>query len=171
MVIVEDLKNYSYRKGLIVIVLTLLFSVGFHLTLWYRLINILNKYRLSFLYIPCSFFLKLIFKCDINAKAKIGKRVTFVHPFGIVIGEDSILGNDVTIYQQVTIGSHGKKNCDREYPIIGNKVKIYAGAKILGAIKIGDNVIIGANSVVLKDIPSNTTVAGVPAKIIKSYNE
>lgn len=81
------------------------------------------------------------------------------------------MGNDVTIYQQVTIGSHGKKGCDRGYPIIGNKVRIYAGAKILGAIKIGDNVIIGANSVVLKDVPANTTVAGVPARIIRDYNE
>ena len=88
------------------------------------------------------------------------------HYNGVVIGQDSIIGDDCIFYQQVTIG---QKN--DQYPIIGNNVTIYAGAKIIGDISIEDNVIVGANAVVLKDIPANSIVAGVPAKIIRKTSE
>lgn len=101
--------------------------------------------------------------CIISPYCEIGDNLTVPHPIGIVIGKGVKIGNNATIYQNVTIGQN--KDC---YPSIGDNVVIYAGAKIFGNIKIGNNVIIGANAVVNKDIPNNCTVAGVPAKIIKS---
>ncbi|MBO5834704.1 MAG: hypothetical protein J6R12_01515 [Bacteroidales bacterium] len=92
----------------------------------------------------------------------IGKNFRFAHLPGIVIGDGAIIGNDCIVYHGVTIGqSHGL------YPRIGNNVLIYPHTQILGGINIGDNVTILANSVVVKDIPSNTIVGGIPAKIIK----
>lgn len=91
-----------------------------------------------------------------------GNNIILPHPMNIVIGEDVIIGSDCIIYQGVTIGqSKGR------YPKIGNNVIIYPGAKIIGDIVIGDNSIVGANAVVTKNVPSNTIVAGIPAKVLK----
>ncbi len=84
-----------------------------------------------------------------------------------MIGETAVVGNNVTIFQGVTLGGTGKERGKR-HPTLGNHVVVGAGAKILGGIKIGDNVKIGANSVVLKSVPPNSTVIGVPARIIKT---
>ncbi len=103
---------------------------------------------------------------DIHPAATIGKRVFIDHGFGVVIGETSVIGDDVLIYQQVTLGgvslSKGKR-----HPTIGNGCVIGGGAKILGNIEIGDNCKIGANSVVIKDVPSCSTAVGVPARIVR----
>ncbi|MDD3944777.1 MAG: serine O-acetyltransferase [Bacteroidales bacterium] len=121
-------------------------------------------------YIHIYFNHKLITKygCYIGSKAKIGIGVKFPHPNGIVIGETTTIGQNCTIYQQVTFG--GKNIGDAQnnnYPTIGNNVIIFAGAKLIGNIIIGDNVIIGANSVVNKSFPSNSVIVGVPAKLLK----
>lgn len=92
---------------------------------------------------------------------KIGERFWAEHFNGIIIGTNAVIGDDCIMYQQVTIGQKNNK-----FPVIGNNVTIYAGAKIIGGIHIGNNVIIGANAVVLKDVPDNSIVAGVPAKVI-----
>lgn len=102
----------------------------------------------------------------ISHKSDIKGVINFPHPLGIVIGEGVIIGNNVTIYQNVTLGRKDKEI--NKYPIIGDNVTIYAGAKILGNVKIGNNAIVGANAVVLKDVPDNSIAVGVPAKILKN---
>ena len=99
----------------------------------------------------------------IGANAYIGENNIFPHPQNIVIGSGVIIGNECTIYHDVTLGQNHSK-----YPVVGNHVVIYPGAKIIGDISIGDNSIIGANAVVTKNIPQDVIAAGVPAKIIKS---
>ena len=97
---------------------------------------------------------------EIHPGAKIGKRLSIDHGFGVVIGETAIIGDNVTIYHGVTLGGTGKEKGKR-HPTIENNVMIGASAKVLGNIVIGNNVKIGANSVVLKDISDNSTVVGI----------
>lgn len=106
------------------------------------------------------------YSIEISSKAKIGMRFRIEHMAGIVIGAGAVIGNDVTIYQNVTIG---QKN--GQYPQIMDNVTLYAGAKVLGNITVGENSVIGANAVVLSDIPANVVVAGIPARIVKGNNK
>jgi len=103
---------------------------------------------------------------EIHPGAQIGKRFFIDHGFGVVIGETAIIGNDVLLYQGVTLGGTGLEKGKR-HPTIGNNVVIGAGAKVLGNITISDNSYIGANAVVIKDVPVNSTVVGVPGRITK----
>lgn len=103
---------------------------------------------------------------EIHPGAKIGKRLFIDHGMGVVIGETCNIGDNVTIYQGVTLGGTGKEKGKR-HPDIGDNVLIAAGAKILGNIKIDSNVNIGANSVVLKSVPNYSTVVGIPGHIVK----
>lgn len=102
---------------------------------------------------------------EISPLAKVGSNFRLAHTVGTVIGDGAIIGDNVTIYQNVTLGS---KLYDKElkYPTLGNGVSIYPGSIIIGDIKVGDNAVIGANSVVLRDVPSGAVVAGSPAKIV-----
>ncbi len=102
---------------------------------------------------------------EIHPGATIGEGLFIDHGHGVVIGETAILGDNVTLYQGVTLGGTGKEQGKR-HPTIGNNVLVGAGAKILGSFTIGDNCKIGAGSVVLKDVPPNSTVVGVPGQII-----
>ncbi len=102
---------------------------------------------------------------EIHPGATIGEGLFIDHGHGVVIGETAILGDNVTLYQGVTLGGTGKEQGKR-HPTIGNNVLVGAGAKILGSFTIGDNCKIGAGSVVLKDVPPNSTVVGVPGRII-----
>lgn len=103
---------------------------------------------------------------EIHPAVKIGKRFFIDHGTGVVIGETAVIGDDVTIYQGVTLGGTGK-DTGKRHPTIGNKVMIGAGAKVLGPLVIGDNSRIAAGAVVLSDIPSNSTAVGVPAKVVR----
>lgn len=106
---------------------------------------------------------------EIHPGAQIGKGFFIDHGNGVIIGETTIIGNNVTLYQGVTLGGTGKEQGKR-HPTIGNNVMISAGAKVLGSFKIGDNSKIGAGSVVLEEVPPNSTVVGVPGRVVKRNN-
>ncbi|WP_053955621.1 serine O-acetyltransferase [Inediibacterium massiliense] len=106
---------------------------------------------------------------EIHPGATIGKRLFIDHGMGVVIGETAEVGNDVTIYQGATLGGTGKEKGKR-HPTIGDNVVISSGAKVLGPFKVGDNSKIGSGSVVLKEVPPNCTVVGVPGRIVVKDN-
>ena len=106
---------------------------------------------------------------EIHPGAQIGKGFFIDHGTGVVIGETAIIGDNVTLYQGVTLGGTGKEHGKR-HPTIGNNVMISTGAKVLGSFKIGDNSKIGAGSVVLEEVPPNSTVVGVPGRVVKRFD-
>ena len=133
---------------------------------YYYLANLLYKKNIPFLPKIIYYFQYLIFNSVVDYRTKIGKNALFGYGgIAVVIHPNTIIGDNCEIGSCVTIGGTSKKI---EVPIIGNRVKISTGAKILGPIKIGDDVVIGANAVVTKDIPSNSVAVGIPAKVIKS---
>jgi len=103
---------------------------------------------------------------EIHPGAKIGERLFIDHGMGVVIGETCEIGNDVVLYQGVTLGGNGKEKGKR-HPTIGNHVVIGSGAKVLGSFKIGDGSFVGANAVVLREVPTNSTVVGIPGKLVQ----
>jgi serine O-acetyltransferase len=108
---------------------------------------------------------RLLTGIEIHPGAQIGHRLFIDHGMGVVVGETSIVGDDVTIYQNVTLGGTGKEKGKR-HPTVGNGVLIGAGARLLGNITIGQNCRVGAGSVVLHDVPDNSTIVGVPGHIV-----
>jgi serine O-acetyltransferase len=142
-----------------------LYFKGFHALQAYRVAHWLWQQQRQAM---ALFFQSLIsrqFGVDIHPAARIGKGILMDHATGIVIGETAVVGDNVSLFQSVTLGGTGKEEGDR-HPKVGNGVLISAGAKILGNIDIGDGAKVGAGSVVLQAVPPHTTVAGVPAKII-----
>ena len=113
-----------------------------------------------------SYLTRIITGIEIHPKAQIGNRFFIDHGEGVVIGETTIIGDDVLIYQQVTLGGTGNEHGKR-HPTIGNNVIIGAGAKVLGNITIGDNTRVGAGSVVVDDVPEHCTVVGVPGRVVQ----
>lgn len=103
---------------------------------------------------------------EIHPGAQIGKGLFIDHGNGVIIGETTIIGDNCTLYQGVTLGGTGKEQGKR-HPTLGNNVMVSAGAKVLGSFKIGDNSKIGAGSVVLEEVPPNSTVVGVPGRVVK----
>ncbi len=106
---------------------------------------------------------------EIHPGAKIGKGLFIDHGHGVIIGETAVIGDNVTLYQGVTLGGTGKEHGKR-HPTLGNNVMVSAGAKVLGSFTIGENSKIGAGSVVLAEVPSNSTVVGVPGRVVKRDN-
>lgn len=106
---------------------------------------------------------------EIHPGAQIGRGLFIDHGNGVIIGETSVIGDNVTLYQGVTLGGTGKEQGKR-HPTVGNNVMISTGAKVLGSFKIGDNSKIGAGSVVLDEVPPNSTVVGVPGRVVKRNN-
>lgn len=109
---------------------------------------------------------KVLHSCEISPRAEIGPGFRVAHSTGIVIGPDVKIGSNFELFHNVTLGSSNKNRSGQVYPIIGNNVTVFAGACVLGPVIIGDNVSVGANAVVNKDVPPNVVVAGVPAKVI-----
>mgnify|MGYP004631587981 FL=1 len=106
---------------------------------------------------------------EIHPGAKIGKGLFIDHGHGVIIGETAVIGDNVTLYQGVTLGGTGKEHGKR-HPTLGNNVMVSAGAKVLGSFTIGENSKIGAGSVVLAEVPPNSTVVGVPGRVVKRDN-
>ena len=162
----EEAKNIQQKDPAATNILyVILLYQGFHVLIFHKIAHFLYEYKLYFLARLVSQFARFITGIEIHPGAKIGKRLFIDHGMGIVIGETATIGSDCTIYHGVTLGGTGKEKKKR-HPDIGNNVMIGCGAKVLGPIKIGDNVKIGANAVVLKDVEKNTTVVGIPSKVI-----
>lgn len=143
----------------------ILYFKGFHAIQTHRLAHwLLNRGRRDFaLYLQSRS--SSVFQTDINPAARIGKGIFLDHATGLVVGETAVIGDNVSILHGVTLGGTGKEGSDR-HPKIGNGVLIGAGAKILGNIHIGNCSRVAAGSVVLKEVPAKTTVAGVPARVV-----
>jgi serine O-acetyltransferase len=139
---------------------------GLHALISHRITHALKNLGVPFLPRFISQATRLITGIEIHPGAKIGKGLFIDHGMGVVIGETSIIGDNVTLYQGVTLGGTGKEKGKR-HPTLGNNIVVGAGAKILGDITIGDNSYIGANAVIIKDVPPNSTVVGVPGRITK----
>jgi len=143
---------------------------GFHALLAYRVSHWLKVHGVPILPRVLSQLARWLTGVEIHPSAKIGTGFFIDHGMGVVIGETAEIGDYVTLFQGVTLGGTGKERGKR-HPTLGNHVVVGAGAKILGGITIGDNVKIGANSVVLKNVAPNSTVIGVPGRVIKSQGE
>ncbi len=138
---------------------------GLHALWAYRLNHWLWNHNFRLLARWFSQIARLLTGIEIHPAAQIGRRLFIDHGMGVVVGETSVIGDDVTLYQGVTLGGTGKEHGKR-HPTIGNGVVIGAGAKVLGNLLVGDNSRIGAGSVVLRNVPDNSTVVGVPAHIV-----
>jgi serine O-acetyltransferase len=138
---------------------------GLHAVWFYRMNHWLWNHRLFLLGRLLSQAARFLTGIEIHPGAKIGRRLFIDHGLGVVIGETSIVGDDVTLYQGVTLGGTGKEHGKR-HPTIEDSVVVGGGAKILGNIVVGKNCRIGAGSVVLRNVPENSTVVGVPGHII-----
>ncbi|RDV82299.1 serine O-acetyltransferase [Ammonifex thiophilus] len=138
---------------------------GLHAVWFHRIAHWFYRRRFYFIARFISHFARFLTGIEIHPGAKIGRRFFIDHGAGVVIGETTEIGDDVTIYQGVTLGGTGKEKGKR-HPTIGNNVVISAGAKVLGSFTVGDNSKIGAGSVVLKPVPPNCTVVGVPGRIV-----
>ncbi|ODG92081.1 MULTISPECIES: serine O-acetyltransferase [Bacillaceae] len=138
---------------------------GLHALWLYRFAHYFYRKKWHFIARSISQFARFLTGIEIHPGAKIGRRFFIDHGAGVVIGETCEIGDDVTIYQGVTLGGTGKEKGKR-HPTLLSGVLVATGAKVLGSITIGENAKIGANSVVLKDVPKNTTVVGIPGKIV-----
>ena len=156
-------KKDPAAKGFLEIVLL---YQGLHALVAHRISHFLYKLHLPFFARIISQMARFTTGIEIHPGAKIGKRFFIDHGMGVVIGETAIIGDDVLLYQGVTLGGTGLEKGKR-HPTIGNNVVIGTGAKVLGNINIGDNSYIGSNAVVIKDVPPNSTVVGVPGRITK----
>jgi len=139
---------------------------GLHAIIFYRISHTLLKMGVPFLPRYLSQMGRFFTGIEIHPGAAIGKRFFIDHGMGVVIGETTIIGDNVLLYQGVTLGGTGKERGKR-HPTIGNNVVVGAGAKVLGNITVGDSSYIGSNAVVIKDVPPNSTVVGVPGRITK----
>ncbi len=139
---------------------------GLHALWFHRAAHFLWEHNFKFAGRFLSHISRFLTGIEIHPGAKIGKRFFIDHGMGVVIGETTEVGDDVTLYQGVTLGGTSLKKVKR-HPTVGNNVVVGSGAKVLGALKIGDNSKIGSGSVVIRDVPENSTVVGIPAKVIK----
>ena len=143
---------------------------GFHAICMYRFAHFLYLHNYKLCARIVSQFSRFLTGIEIHPAAKIGNGVFIDHGAGVVIGETAEIGNDCTIYQGVTLGGTGKDKGKR-HPTLKNGVMVAAGAKILGPFTVGKHAKIGAGSVVLKEVPDNATVVGVPGRVVRIKGE
>ncbi|MDD6920732.1 MAG: serine O-acetyltransferase [Eubacteriales bacterium] len=166
----ENIKNVvekdpAARNGLEV----LLCYPGIWALILHKPAHFLYRHNLKLLARFISQLARFFTGVEIHPGAVIGRRCLIDHGMGIVIGETTIIGDDCTLYQGVTLGGTGKDSGKR-HPTLGNRVMVSSGAKVLGPFKVGNDVKIGSGSVVLKEVPDGCTVVGVPGKVVKRNN-
>ncbi len=143
---------------------------GFHAVFFYRIANRLWKWRLLFLSRFVSHIGRFLTGIEIHPAVKIGKGFFIDHGMGVVIGETAEIHDNVTLYQGVTLGGVSLKK-EKRHPTLRNNVVVGAGSKVLGPFEVGENSRIGANSVVVKEVPPNSTVVGIPGRVVIKEGE
>ena len=165
--VIDDINNIKDKdpaaKSIFEIILL---YPGFHALLSYRIANKLKKWKIPFIPRLISQIARFFTGIEIHPGATIGEKFFIDHGMGVVIGETTIIGDNVLVYQGVTLGGTGKDQGKR-HPTIGDRVTIGAGAKVLGNITIGSDSNIGAGSVVIDDVPEHSTVVGIPGRITR----
>jgi serine O-acetyltransferase len=143
---------------------------GFHAILFHRLAHKLHTAGLPLVPRVISQISRFLTGVEIHPGAKIGRRFFIDHGAGVVIGETAEIGDDCLLYQGVTLGGTGNEKGKR-HPTLGDRVVVGTGAKVLGSIRVGDDVKIGAGSVVVHPVPAGTTVVGIPGKVVRTRRE
>ena len=163
----EDIKVIYEKDPAANNILEVLFCYpGLQALISHRIAHKLAYWKIPFIPRLISYWTRIFTGIEIHPKARIGNRFFIDHGEGVVIGETTIIGDDVLIYQQVTLGGTGNEHGKR-HPTIGNNVIIGAGAKVLGNITIGDNTRVGAGSVVVDNVPEHCTVVGIPGRVVQ----
>ena len=159
-------KDPAARNGLEV----LLCYPGIWALIFHKPAHALYRHNMKLLARMISQFARFCTGIEIHPGAKIGRRCFIDHGMAVVIGETTEIGDDVTLYQGVTLGGTGK-DTGKRHPTIGNRVVVSSGARVLGPFTVGDDVKIGSGSMVLKAIPPGCTVVGIPGRIVRRYGE
>lgn len=144
---------------------------GFHAVLLHRLAHLLWKMQLKLLARIVSHLNRFLTGIEIHPAAKLGRRLFIDHGMGVVIGETARIGDDVLIYHGVTLGGVGGAKGAIRHPQIGNRVMIGSGAKLLGNITVGEGAQIGANAVLVRDVPANAVMVGIPARVARKATD
>ena len=171
MHLLEDIRAYKKNDPAArsAIEVMLLYN-GLHATIDYRIAHWFYRHRCFFIARAISQWSKMWTGIEIHPGATIGRRLVIDHGTGIVIGETAEIGDDCLLYQGVTLGGTGAAR-EKRHPTLGNNVMVGCGAKVLGPFKVGDNARIAANSVVLEEVPANSTVVGVPGRVVRLNGE
>ncbi|MFH1784512.1 MAG: serine O-acetyltransferase [bacterium] len=167
----NDIKAIFERDPAATNIFEVLLYSGLYAIISHRIAHFLHR-KLRIPVIPriISQLTRFFTGVEIHPGARIGKGIFIDHGMGVVIGETAEIGDNVTLFQGVTLGGTGKEKGKR-HPTVGDNVVLGAGAKVLGNITIGDNVLVGANAVVIRDVPSNSTVIGVPGRIVRAKGQ
>ncbi len=160
---------FNHDPAAVSIIEVILAYPGFHARQFHRLAHVLWKWRIPILPRLVSHFSRFLTGIEIHPGAKIGDGLFIDHGMGVVIGETSVIGDNVVLYQGVTLGGTSQQRTKR-HPTLGNNVLVGVGARLIGAINIGDNSKVGAGSVVVTSVPPNATVVGVPGRIVAVRN-
>lgn len=172
MGLIKDAKSIARRDPAARNALEVFFLYpGYHALIYHKVARAFYKIKLKFIARWISQICTRRTGIEIHPGATIGNELFIDHGHGVVIGETAVVGNNCTIYHQVTLGGTGHEKHSKRHPTVGDNVLIGAGSKILGPVTIGDNAMIGAGSVVVDDVPPGTTVTGVKAKVIKVDGE
>lgn len=144
---------------------------GFHAVVLYRIAHFLYRNHLTLPARLVSLFGRFVTGVEIHPGAVIGAGIFIDHGMGVVIGETTVIGPDVTLYQGVSLGGTGKDKGQKRHPTLGSHVLVGAGAKILGNVTIGEGARVGSNAVVLRPVPPHSTVVGIPGRIVRTKEE
>jgi serine O-acetyltransferase len=174
MKLIDDYRAVFERdpaaRGFFAFLIVILTYPGFHAIVLHRLAHLLHRLRIPVIPHLIMWIGRLFTAIEIHPAARIGGGFFIDHGFGVVIGETSEIGRNVTMYQGATLGGTGKETGKR-HPTLGDNVVVGAGAKVLGNIRVGDNVYIGANAVVLQSVLDDCTVVGVPGRCVKQEGQ